>query len=232
MFKVNQLNGFGFGKRAVTTITQVLSATSTNSANITAPVGIAAGDLIVMYDCATSDSGPASVVPTGFTQIYDSGISGSNGKAITSYKIAAGTEGGTTITGMVGAGALSSSAKAIYVFRGDNPIAVITALDVDNTNTTGNPGAQTITSATGVVPLVVLGFYVVTGNTLVNPRTFTVGGIAAKDGEVNASYNGPLIDTDLWIAYKIYNSAPADVVVDMDDEGADNFLGSCYLQAA
>ena len=62
-------------------------------------------------------------------------------------------------------------------------------------------------------------------NGTVNPRTFTVGGSAAKDGETQATGGS----ADNWLAYKIYNSSPADVVIDQDDEGDNNALVSCYI---
>jgi hypothetical protein len=34
---------------------------------------------------------------------------------------------------------------------------------------------------------------------------------------------------DLWLAYKIYNSAPANVVIDMDDEGDDQMIHGAYM---
>jgi len=71
--------------------------------------------------------------------------------------------------------------------------------------------------------LIVLGCYVAAINA-VNPRTFN----PAKDGEIQATaVDGP---EDLWLAYKIYNSSPADVSIDMDDEGLFNALVSCYIQ--
>ena len=47
----------------------------------------------------------------------------------------------------------------------------------------------------------------------------------AKDGEVA---NG----TTPYLAYKVYNSSPANVSVDMDDEGDGNTLQSCYIEVA
>jgi len=89
--------------------------------------------------------------------------------------------------------------------------------------TSGNPAAQTVNASGGAPPLIVLGCYVAAINA-VNPRTFN----PAKDGEIQATaVDGP---EDLWLAYKIYNSSPADVAIDMDDEGLFNALVSCYIQ--
>jgi hypothetical protein len=225
-------SAFLTGKTPLTSITQVLSATSNNSATITAPSGIQAGDLIVMLDAASADSSPpTAVVPTGFTSIFNV-TDAANYRIIASYKKADGTEGGASITGMVGSGFTNTSAKSILVFRGNAPATTITVGDIGSQLTTGNPTAQTITASSGVAPLIVFGFYVAfLAGSLVNPRTFTVSGSAAKDGEIQSLRDGSLNDADTWQAWKIYNTSPADVVVDMDDEG-DNFLGSCYIQMA
>jgi hypothetical protein len=119
----------------------------------------------------------------------------------------------------------------MLVFRGNTPANSITVLDVGSEITTGNPAAQTVTAASGVPPFVVIGAYGCGPSGLVNPRTFTVGGSPAKDGELNAFADGAYTDTDAWLAWKIYNASPADVVVDMDDEST-NALISAYFQMA
>jgi hypothetical protein len=222
--------GFIAAGGKLTTIAQVLSATSVESATITAPVGIRAGDLIVMLDVAFGTSPVAEVIPTGFTPIVTSS-SGANFRAVLSYKLATGTEGGTSITGMTETNLDGTFGKMIYVFRGNVPATLITVADAAAEFTTGNPAAQTVNASGGFAPLVVLGCYGCGPNGLVNPRTFTVAGIAAKDGEINAFADGAYTDTDAWLAYKIYNIAPADVVIDMDDE-ATNVLMSAYIQMA
>lgn len=223
MFKVNQLVGFGAGG-GLKTLTQVLSATSVNLATITAPVGIQAGDLIVMLDSPSAlGIPPTAVVPTGFTSIVNTSatIGGTVGmRMICSYKIAVGTEGGTSITGMDGS---TADDKVILVFRGNIPITTITPADTDGAMIGTDPVAQTVTASGGASPLIVFGAYSSTNT--IDPRTFTVAGVAAKDGEVNSSnFN--------YLAWKIYNSAPADVVIDMDDEGTAMGMQSFYLQAA
>jgi hypothetical protein len=210
---------------ALTSITQVLSAISATT-TITAPSGIQAGDLIVLLDVSCGYSLPTAVVPTGFTQIININDT-TDVAAVASYKIAVGTEGGTSITGMAG-----TTSKVMYVFRGNKAAAAATVGDVGNQWTSGNPTAQTITAASGTPPLVVFGFYSSAQSGTVNPRTFTVGGVGAKDAELQSFADGAYLDCDTWIAYKIYNLAPADAVVDMDDEGDNNFLGSCYIQLA
>lgn len=221
-------SGFIAAAARLTQITQVLSATSNESATITAPVGIQAGDLLVMLDYAGALGPlPTEVIPTGFTSIAS--ITTGTQRFIASYKLADGTEGGTSITGMNPSTLDGNATKIMAVFRGNIPATLITLVDVGSEITTGNPAAQTVTAATGVAPLVVIGAYGCGPSGLVNPRTFTVGGSPAKDGELNAFADGAYSDVDAWLAWKIYNASPADVVVDMDDEST-NALVSAYLQ--
>lgn len=199
---------------ALTTITQQSSATST-ATTITAPAGINAGDLLVLLDYVIDIfSTPTSVVPSGFTSISD--VTSGKTRCILSYKKADGTEGSTSLTGMSsGSGTLY---KTLVTFRGDVAATTITSNDPGGQATTGNPTAQTVTASGGSPPLVVIGGYASSNN--VSPRTMS----PAKDGEVG---NG----TNVYIAWKIYNSSPADVSVDMDDEGsAVHCLTSCYIE--
>jgi hypothetical protein len=211
---------------ALTTLSQVASASSTGE-TITGPAGIQAGDLLVLWDVANGLGAtlPTTVVPTDFDIIVN--VPGGEGESrgILSAKIADGSEASASLTGMNGA---ANNRKALYVFRGNIPIAAYMTQDVGSQQTDGNPAAQTVNASGGAVPLIVLGGYATrpTGGS-VNPRTFTVGGVGAKDGEVSAGAS-----TELWLAYKLYNASPADVVVDMDDEGQRNFLVSCYIECS
>jgi hypothetical protein len=203
-------------KRSTITLSQVASATST-SATITGPAGITAGDLLVLWDTAASfASVPTVVVPTGFSSISNQN-NGTNNRAILSAKIADGSEASASITGMNGD---SANLKSLYVFRGSVPLTAFVANDVGQEITANNPSAQTCNASGGAVPLVVIGAYRSPG--VIDPRTFTVGGSDAKDGEINPAATN-------YLAYKIYNSAPADVTIDMDDEGSINVLVSTYI---
>lgn len=214
--------------RAPVTSTSFIAATiSANSATITGSASILAGDILVLADAVWNSAAtpPASSVPTGFVQITTAaGGSASQTRMTISYKVATGAEASASITGMSGTG---GAAKVLMVFRPNALLSTVTPLDAGQEYTGGNPAAQTITAATGPAPLIVIGAY--SSASAVNPRTFTVGGGAAKDGETQATGGSSV---DLWLAYKLYNSAPADVVVDMDDEGTDNILESCYLSVA
>lgn len=206
----------------LTSITQVLSATST-AATINFPAGIQAGDLIVMFDAAFgtvfSGTAPTSVTPTGFTVARENTGGGAGspfrvGRFIISYKLATGSETGA-LTGMDG----DEDFKAMYVFRGNAPATAITLGGAGGNISDGNPTAVTIGANAGTPPLVVIGGYASSG--AIDPRTFST----TKDGEINPS-------TRCYLAYKIYNTGPASTDVDMDDEGATNGVLGCYLAMA
>lgn len=213
-------NLIGFGTRAqvaLTTISQVLSGTSTLS-TIAVPLGVQAGDLILLLDTAIAASAPASALPTGFTSISNSGFStgGDSIRHRASYKLANGTEGGVSLTGVNGA---NSNQKEIYVFRGNVPATSVTVSTPNVDVLSTNPASQNVAASSGIPPLVVFGCYGSSGT--INPRTMS----PAKDAELNASVRS-------YLAYKIYDSSPSDVSVDMDDEGDVNALHSFYIQMA
>jgi hypothetical protein len=223
MLMVNQLCGFGAGGReALTSIVQQASATST-AQTVNAPADIQAGDLLVLADLGTAIlSTPATVEPPGFNTIINtSGApAGTGARQIFSYKIADGSEGSTTITGMNGG---SSNNKVLLVFRGNVPIVTATPNTFAGQVSALNPSAQNVAASGGTPPLVIFGIYGVDNSASVNPRTFTVAGSPAKDGEVGNS------SSDLFVAWKIYLTAPADASIDMDDEGNANVLQSGYI---
>jgi hypothetical protein len=213
--------GAGAASR-LTTLTNVLSSTDSSGAAFTLPTGIIAGDLIIVLDCADSDASISA--PTGFTTIVSAAVGGMD--MVLSYKLAVGTESGASVNGLDGS---FGEGKIVEVFRGNVPIKTVTPADTANEGTDNNPSAQTVNASGGTPPLIVFGGYESFDGS-VNPRTFTVAGSPAKDDEQQLSGFGTGSGAiDLWLAWKIYNTNPADVVVDMDDEGNDMMLLSCYI---
>lgn len=195
------------------------SNTSTAS-TIAVPASVAAGDLMVLVDKAYNGGifAPFTVLATDFTSISNLTTTGSVFiRQILSYKLAVGTEGGTTLTGMNGG---VGNAKALYVFR---RTAAASSLNLSTANeqlTSGDPSAQNVAASGGTPPLVVIGAYGARTETI-DPRTFST----TKDGEINPN-------TTLYLAYKIYNESPSDTSIDMDDEGSVNILQSLYIEMA
>jgi hypothetical protein len=149
-------------------------------------------------------------VPSGFTSIlYQSHETVR--RTICSFKIADGTEAGTSITGMDGT---SADAKIMAVFSTSGASSAI-AYDVAFESTDGDPTAQTINASGGSAPLVVIGFVrqVTTTSQSMSP---------AQDGTVGSGQNVGY--------YKIYNSSPADVTFDCGDGGNANALMSFYIE--
>ena len=215
MLKVNNLAGFGARMNTsgppVTSLAFQASATGTTS--VTGPASIIAGDLLVLANNAVTGGGaPSATVPSGFTSIGT--VADGASRSVISYKIADGSEASASIAGMSGA---SFNAHCLYVFRGDEAVNTVTPGSVAGQITTGNPTAQVVTSGSGSAPLVVIGVY--GSDVAVSPRSFS----PAKSGEINVS-------TFYYLAYLIYNSSPANVTVDMDDESNSNVLQSCYLE--
>lgn len=198
------------------------SSTSASGSSVTLPAGIAAGDLIVVFNKAVAGFGgvPSTVVPTGFTSIINTSASGSpagnDARCIASYKLANGSEGGSSVAGM-------SGSFIALIFRPNFTASAITPKSTAGEITSGNPALQTVTSGTGTVPLIVFGFYGQSINSITT-RTFS----PAADAEVAAGSNLT------FAKYKIYNAgaSSSNHSVDMNDDGDFNMLQSFYLEAA
>lgn len=209
MLRVTNMSGFG-GARKRLSLSQVFSATSATTPSVSGQVQ--AGDLIAFMDIARNNIGaPNNVTPSGFTNIFNFI---EDARMSVSYKISAGNE--TTISGMNGG---VENQKMAYVFRGDAPIVGVTISTPTTQGTTGDPSPQTVAASGGQAPLIIFGCY--RGSGAVGTRTFTVGGSAAKDGEIN-------FNTNSYLAYKIYNQNPQDAVIDEGDNG-DNMLAGFYI---
>lgn len=204
------------GAAAVTSLALEDSALSTG-ATITGPASIQAGDLLILKDRPSqTGSVPSTAVPSGFS-IISNIDNGTTTRVILSYKIADGSEASATLTGMSSA---NTSRKELLVFRANSPITAVNVQSVNGEFTTGDPSPQTVTASGGELPLVVIGSYA-TASAIPDPR----GMSPDKDGEINSGNQS-------YTAWKIYNESPADVTVDMDDEGTTNILQSCYIECS
>lgn len=193
----------------------LVSATSYFNGSNTAPADIREGDLLVLYEYVAT--GGAATIPSGFTTIHSNAISGGT-RATSSYKIADGTEGGSTLSTTTSGG---QNDKILYVFRGNVPIRQVVAVHSGHQDANGNPAAVVVASGSGRVPMVVIGGFGSTGAP--NSRTMS----PTEDGSAGGTNAGQSL-------YKIYNFAntPADVTVDMGDNGNQNSVDGYYLACA
>lgn len=193
---------------------------STNVLNpgtdIVVPSGVAAGDLLLFMNMCRSASSP--VQPSGFTFINSQTRSDSGSTAIGAayYKVAVGTESGTTLTGIADS---SDNTIELLHFRASYPISSITVGDIESQGTSADPSAQNCQASAGAPPLVVIGHYIDgdssgLGTTSMSP---------SEDGTVSS---GGFVQ----VKYKIYNGTPEDTSVDMSDTGNYNVMQSFYLQ--
>ena len=235
MLKVQNLIGFGVGGSIAKTISifdvndvAYSSNADGGGSTITVPNGVIAGDVIIVRDLICAGTLPSAVTPSGFT--LDSNLSFSNtnqARGTILHKIATGSEGGTTLTLMATAPASDDiTSKELLIVRGSLPITAVGVSTPNTQGTSGNPNAQNVAASGGVAPLIVLGAY---SDAIDGPSLVSAGSVGtrsfspAKDAEVSG-YAGS------YLAYKIYNSSPADVSIDMNDEGNVNLLQSLYMQ--
>lgn len=180
----------------------VTSASATTGA-LQIPATVVAGDLLVYFELKASLS-----IRNGWAVCAP----GTNG--ISGYRIAQpGDAGSTSLLPADG----SRVAIGLMVFRATRPILSVYVGSVNFQDTSGNPSPQTVTASNATNPVVVIAHYA--ASAAVDPRTFT----PAADGEILGGSNRN------YAKYKIYNSGPQNVTVDMDDEGV-NYLGSFYLE--
>lgn len=195
------------------------SNTTSDSLTISAPASIVAGDLIIAVQRSRNISGiPTAAIPSGFTSIQD--VSLTDCRQILSYKVAAGSEGGATLSGMSSDVGASGSCWVVLVFRAIYAATTANVVDVDGQMTNAAPTNQTITSSGGVAPLVVFGVF---GSSAIGTTSFT----PSADATFNAT---ALIGGAIRLEYKIYDSSPADVTVTKNDSGDRNTLQSCYIE--
>lgn len=184
-------------------------------ASVTCPT-VQAGDLLIFFEYArmTTAVDPGYSIPSGFRSMVTNFIVAS--RCTISGKVADGSEGGTVLSAMNGNG---SNGHVLLVFRGSVPIIAFTTHDTASEGTTGNPAAQVVNASLGTPPLIVLA---------------SSSGIVAHTTSWSPAADA-IFDSgsdNLMAGYKIYNSSPADVTVDMGDLGNANQLLSCYVQLA
>lgn len=186
------------------------------TATNTIPLDVVAGDLLIMMDAGGSlFSAPSALAPAGWSEMGNTTVGKT--RVQSRYKIASGTDAGTSIATL---GALGGTSM-IVAFEPRKPIVSLAASSVNQQASTSDPTAQTILANGVAGPLVAVGVYV--ANAAIDPRIFTIGGVDAKDQELSS------LTGDTWMAWKIFDKNGSDVVVDMDDEG-DQHLHSWYVR--
>lgn len=200
------------------TMAFVTSGVATNNATIAIPALAAAGDLAVLLDSARNAASviPTKVIPTNWTEAADvtgSGVTTNRGRSTISYKVLAAGDLGGNITGMDDA----AEGKIILIFRPSGAaISGVTLSTPTGEVTGGDPAQQTIAMAAAAVPVIgVAQWY---GSQAVDPRAATPEMAAeVANGTVH------------FAKYSVYNSAPADHVINMDDDGNLNGLQAVYF---
>lgn len=198
------------------------SATSA-AASVIAPAGIQKGDLMVLIDAPESAGAiNTASVPAGFTQFRDVPPTGWETKVVMSYKIADGTEGGATITGMTGT---VENAKVLLVFRGKARITGMTMVSQQYDVSNGDPSGVVANFAAytpAASPVIALGTVQCRGAT---PPAFQTQ---------SPAFAASLTGGHLRVGYTIYDKAAAlsNQTVDLNDNGLGNLVTVCGLVIA
>jgi len=192
-------------------ITSVISTAAT----IVLPDNVQEGDLLVLAQKSNGTPVGSDVTPTGWTDVGAtvSLLQGTTQRVSHKYKIAEGGDAGATVTGMSG----TNDYKDFFLFRPTKGITTVTPASLDGFIGTTDPAAQVVTSSSGTVALAVFASYM--------SSTSSHSGISFSPTEDGSVANG-----DLDFYFKIYNSSPADVTVDLGLGGVVMALASFYLE--
>lgn len=151
------------------TLSVFTTKTQTTSGNFVLPTGIQAGDIAVFFDHCWNGSttAPVVVTPSGFTGL-NAGVQITTpaSRVATSYKICAGTEGGTTVSSMTGA---AGARKLMIILRRSAAwvsAPTVTAGTTRCTSAAPTAATWTLGSSPTTKPNYVFAFYGCTNATL------------------------------------------------------------------
>lgn len=202
-----------YGAGGLTSISLFSSTFANNTATITWPGSLQAGDAAVLMDGSVTFGAQTAIFPAGFTTIVNASTgAGTEPRSIVSSRVLDGSESGT-ITGMTGL----SSGKLLLIFRGNIPITSVTPSTWNSEATSGNPSSQVVSAPT--TPGVVFGF------------AFAGSSFSTASPAFDATQAFAGSGSDAIGGYKIYNSSPAAHTIDMNDFGS-NILISGSLSFA
>lgn len=205
------------GISPVLSLSFVASAVS-NAATVIVPGSAAVGDLAVLFDCgAVSSFGSVpNVDPAGYTRIFEQGVAlgFSSSRAVVNYRVLGVGEAGSSISGINA----TRNNKVLFVFRPSRALASVTPSVWTGHSTSGDPDPRPVSGSAGTPPLLVLGMAACDGAT----AAFSTASPAFSATVATAT-------PALIAGYKIYNSAPADHTIDMNDLGNLNQLIAGYI---
>lgn len=186
---------------------------ASTSSTVSVPSSPAAGD-IFLYGARgfNSESTPAWSTPSGWTTLSNYLTNGNTRRHVIAARRSNGTESGT-VAGMTA----EVHSKVIVLLRPNVPIASIGAgTGVQQTNNAGSSVSFTVAASGGTPPLFVVALY--SASNSITARGFD----PAKDDEYGPNGN-------LWLAWKLYPTAPQNTDIDQANF-VNNNLTACYSQ--
>lgn len=184
------------------------------------PTGAQAGDWCVYAEFAFSFGGvPSAVNPSGWDQRVNETDSANMRASVYSKVLDAGDISAGSITGMNGD---AQDLKLMMCFRPSEAIASETASTWTKQLAAGNPSSQVIAASGSALPLIAVAFASTSVGAAPDPFSWTPSydALVTPAGAGSGNY--------MLGAYKIVSSSPADITIDMDDEGSGNFLAGGY----
>lgn len=203
----------------LTAVSYVTSSSPTNyDGSITMPSNIQAGDVIIVGQEYGANTNDRSLPGSGFTQISVlsrySALNEYYYTSCVSYKIANGTEGGSSISGFGDKSAYNYTSAGVYIYRPNNPVMSITQVNKYTYEGSGDPASNILYGSTSTAVTIALA---VTGSNFYPSITFSG---ATSDANVDINNYG----SDLRMrAYGADKGAGINITTDMNDVGANLF---------
>ena len=196
-----------FPKQTLSNISFVTSTSATNAGSITIPTSAREGDLAVLFDYSSTNTGNTihpgwNLIVRTFTTL----------NAICSYKILVAQDIGTSVTGLT-----SSASKTILIFRPNRPLLLVIAGSVNGQTTTVAPSNQTLGVPSASSPIIGFAHYTSSGSITSAASSFSMNTVLNTNTQV--------------CKYVILNKGSASVnsTISMGDHGT-NLMQSFYLK--
>lgn len=220
-----------------------------NAVTITQPVETRSGDLLLIYNYASNQVSatiPTAVTPSGYTNIFNVGRSTATiGQRITGYyKIADGTEGGVSVTGMDS----TADYLVIYLVRWNKAITTVTPTDVETDNTFTATVTKTVATGGSIAPAILFHAHRSFNNVVYyySDGTYELPNYGIFDVRNNATlntyYNNPSTNPNISYAtsgmmgtifygLKLFNyPTTPDINITVKGDGTFNIMATGYLQ--
>lgn len=196
-----------FPKQNLNSVSFVASTTATNVGSIIIPNSAREGDLAVLFDYSSTNTG--NLTPVNWNLILRTFTTIN---AICSYKILVAQDIGVAVTGLT-----SSASKTVLIFRSNRQISTVVVGSLNGQTTTVAPSNQVLSIPVAASPILGFAHYTSSGSITSATSSFNMNTVSNATNQI--------------CKYVIFNkgSASVDSTISMGDHGT-NLMQSFYLR--